>query len=131
MDDRRAGDVRPFRQRLDDILRTRDAAAVRAFLVAEGQWGADEAGDIEASMWKMIAGSPGLTGLHAQAEQWLRAHGHAAEADVIAGSRKRPGQQGGQRRHGGGSPREGPGAKRDGGHTTRSPRGPGDGKRQP
>ena len=130
MDERRNDDARPFRQRLDDVLRTRDPEAVRAFLVAEGQWGEDEEGDIEASMWMMIAGSPGLAGLHAQAEQWLRTHGHEAEAEVIAGSRKRSGQQGGQRRHGGDFSRERRGAQRDG-HPPHPPRGPGGGKRQP
>jgi hypothetical protein len=131
MDERHNADARPFRQRLDDVLCMRDPEAVRAFLVAEGQWGEDEAGDIEASMWMMIAGSPGLTSLYAQAEQWLRTHGHVAEAEVIAGSRKRSSQPGGQRRQGSASSRERRGKQRDGGHTTRPPRGSGDGKRQP
>jgi hypothetical protein len=101
MDGRSHDDSRPFRQRLDDVLRTRDHEAVREFLVTAGQWDEDASGDTEAAMWMMIAGSPALTALHAEAEGWLRAHGHAVEADLIMGGRKRPGpgQQGGASRH--------------------------------
>jgi hypothetical protein len=105
--------MRPFRQRLDDVLRTRDPAAVRDFLIAEDQWDKDAAGDTEFAMWMMIAGSPALTGLHAEAEGWLRTHGHAAEADIIMGSRKRQGQQGGSSQQG-----AGPHESKDGGQTS-------------
>ncbi len=116
-DRRKQGDTRPFRQRLDDILRTRDPDAVRDFLIAEGQWDEDAAGDTEFAMWMMIAGSPALAKLHAEAEAWLSGHGHAAEADIIAGNRKRSGQHDGRRRGGpqgsgpGGSHGQGPGER--------------------
>jgi len=86
-----SSDTRPFRQRLDEVLRTRDPAAVRDFLVAEDQWPEDSPAD-EFAMWMMIAGSPALPALHAEAEQWLMAHGHVAEAHMIAGNRARPGR---------------------------------------
>jgi hypothetical protein len=92
MDDRQGKDTRQFRQRLDDALRTRDPETVRAFLVAAGQWDDDAAGDVEAYMWMMIAGSPALKDLHDSAQQWLRSHGHAAEADLIGGARSRASQ---------------------------------------
>jgi hypothetical protein len=86
-----AGDTRPFRQRLDDTLRRRDPAALREFLVAEGQWPEDSSND-EFAMWMMIAGSPALPELHAEADHWLMTHGHEADARLIAGNRTKPGR---------------------------------------
>ncbi|HEX5548493.1 MAG TPA: hypothetical protein VFX24_13870 [Ktedonobacterales bacterium] len=75
-----------FRRRLDDVLRQRDPAALRAFLIAEGQWTPETATDPEAAMWMMIATSPALANLRDEARQWLMAHGHAAEAQAIFGA---------------------------------------------
>ncbi len=101
MNGRSQDSARPFRERLDDVLRTHDPETVRTFLVSEGQWGEDDSGDTELAMWMMIAGSPGLTALHPEAQQWLRAHGHEVEADLIAGSRGHAGQRAeGKHRHG-------------------------------
>jgi hypothetical protein len=77
-----------FRRRLDDVLRKRDPAALRAFLVAEGEWQADTTTDPEWAMWMMIATSPGLAELHDEAIHWLNAHGHASEASLF-GRRER------------------------------------------
>ncbi len=78
-----------FRRRLDDVLRQRDPAALRAFLIAEGQWTPETATDPEAARWMMIATSPALAHLRDEARQWLMAHGHEAEAQAIFGA-KRP-----------------------------------------
>jgi hypothetical protein len=82
-----------FRRRLDDVLRKKDSAALRAFLVAEGQCQADAATDVDAAMWMMIATSPALPALHGEAEQWLLNHGHQAEANAIFGGRSRASQR--------------------------------------
>lgn len=74
-----------FRQRLDAVLRRRNPAELRAFLVEEGQWEPDARTGEEAAMWMMIAASPVLTDLHAEAERWLMAHGHEHEAQAILG----------------------------------------------
>ena len=79
-----------FRRRLDDVLRTRDPASLRAFLLAEGQWRPEQQTDDEAAMWMMIAASPALAEMHDEAERWLMSHGHAPEARAILG----PGRQG-------------------------------------
>ena len=82
------GAYRPFRERLDAVLRTKDPERVRAFLIEQGQWSEADQGDSAFAMWMMIAGSPTLASLHAEAERWLREHGHADEAQIIAGGRK-------------------------------------------
>ncbi len=88
------GAYRSFRERLDAVLRTKDPERVRAFLIEQGQWSEADQGDSAFAMWMMIAGSPSLASLHTEAEQWLREHGHADEAQIIASGRKRPsGQQ--------------------------------------
>lgn len=74
-----------FRQRLDAVLRRRNPADLRAFLVAEGQWEPEARTGEEAAMWMMIAASPVLIDLHAEAERWLMAHGHEHEARAILG----------------------------------------------
>lgn len=93
-----------FRQRLDQILRTRDVRQVRAFLVEEGQWSLDQPADPEYAMWLMIAGSPNLKDFHAEARQWLIQHGHSEAADAVAGrthdgqGQQSRGKRGGQSR---------------------------------
>src|SRR5260370_27126898 len=86
-----AGGTRPFRQRLDDTLRRRDPAALREFLVAGGQWPEDSSSD-EFAMCMMIAGSPALPELHAEADHWLMTHRHEADPHLIAGNRTKPGR---------------------------------------
>ncbi|HKD75820.1 MAG TPA: hypothetical protein VKB76_10005 [Ktedonobacterales bacterium] len=72
-----------FRRALDAVLRRRDPQALCDFLIERGQWEPDAVPD-PAYMWLMIAGSPALADLHAEAEVWLRAHGRVAQADEIA-----------------------------------------------
>lgn len=131
-----------FRRRLDDVLRARDAAALRQFLINEGQWTEETATDPEAAMWMMIATSPALASMHTEAERWLMTHGHESEAQAIFGGRRggggpkpggtgarpagSPGRRGG--RPGGPPARHGP-AK--GGRPGGGNRGPGRGGRQP
>ena len=81
-----------FRRRLDDVLRQRDPAALRAFLIAEGQWTEATATDPEAAMWMMIATSPALANLRDDARHWLLTHGHEAEAQAIFGAKRSPGK---------------------------------------
>jgi hypothetical protein len=95
-----------FRRRLDDVLRQRDPEALRAFLIAEGQWTPETATDPEAAMWMMIATSQALASLRDEARQWLVAHGHEAEAQAIFGARRSPGKSPAR---GGKSPAKGPG----------------------
>ncbi|HEX6554495.1 MAG TPA: hypothetical protein VF026_17140 [Ktedonobacteraceae bacterium] len=83
-------DYASFRQRLDAVLRTLDVKQVRAFLIAEGQWKPGEPADAEFAMWMMIAGSPGLRDLHAQAQAWLMSHGHEEEAKIFSRGNKQP-----------------------------------------
>jgi len=113
MSDDRAN-YQAFRQRLDAVLRQKDPAALRAFLVAEGQWEQDVHTDAERAMWLMIATSPALAELRDEAREWLLAHGYAAEVSAIFGGKKAsppgqrpshrgtlsPGPQPGQRRPG-------------------------------
>lgn len=82
------GAYRSFRERLDAVLRSKDPERVRDFLIEQGQWSEADQGDSAFAMWMMIAGSPTLASLHAEAEQWLRENGHADEAQIIAGGRK-------------------------------------------
>lgn len=84
------GAYKAFRSRLDDVLRHKDPAALREFLVAEGQWERDATTDTEAAMWMMIATSPALRSMHDEAERWLLAHGHEAEVSAIFGGRRKP-----------------------------------------
>lgn len=99
-----------FRRRLDNVLRQRDPTALRAFLIAEGQWSAETTTDPEAAMWMMIATSPALASDHADARQWLMTHGHEVEARAIFGERRSPGKppaRGNQPHHRGGGGRGG------------------------
>lgn len=103
-----------FRRRLDSVLRQRDPAALRAFLIAEGQWGEETTTDPEAAMWMMIATSPALASDHADARQWLLTHGHEAEAQAIFGARRsggKPPSRGNQPRHRGAGGGRGSGGK--------------------
>ncbi|HEX6797238.1 MAG TPA: hypothetical protein VF116_05950 [Ktedonobacterales bacterium] len=106
-DDRKQG-AGSFRQRLDAVLRRRNPAELRAFLVEEGQWEPDARTDEEAAMWMMIAASPVLTDLHAEAERWLMAHGHEHEAQAILGRGGRGPERGKPRASGQGAGRRGP-----------------------
>lgn len=90
-----------FRQRLDAILRQRDPQALRTFLVDEGQWEPEAHTDEEAAMWMMIAASPVLADLHAEAERWLMAHGHEHEARAILGGQRRAPRAAGTRKQSG------------------------------
>ena len=76
-----------FRQRLDATLRQRDPAALRLFLVQEGQWDEHATPDTDAAMWMMIATSKALADQHEEARRWLLAHGHENEAAAIFGGR--------------------------------------------
>ena len=107
-----AGAYRSFRERLDAVLRTKDPERVRAFLIERGQWSEADQGDSAFAMWMMIAGSPSLAPLHPEAEQWLREHGHADEAQIITGGRKRP--SAGQQRPSAGQQRPSAGQQRPG-----------------
>jgi hypothetical protein len=90
MDDEKQKPLDPkmFRNELDAVLRRRNSAALRDFLVERGQWATDTTTDPETAMWMMVAGSPALSDLHEEAAAWLRAHGHAAEAEAILGGRQ-------------------------------------------
>jgi hypothetical protein len=82
-------DKAAFRRQLDATLRQRDPAALRAFLLDSGQWQADTIpADVPAAMWMMILASPALGDLHAEAQFWLRGHGHTQEAKILAGHKK-------------------------------------------
>jgi hypothetical protein len=81
-----------FRRRLDDVLRQRDPIALRAFLIAEGQWTTATATDPESAMWMMIATSPALASLRDDARHWLLTHGHEAEAQAIFGGQRSQGK---------------------------------------
>lgn len=81
-----------FRRRLDDVLRQRNPAALRAFLIAEGQWTEATATDPESAMWMMIATSPALANLRDESQRWLLSHGHEAEAQAIFGAKRSPGK---------------------------------------
>lgn len=72
-----------FRSQLDQILRSKNPETVRQFLVGQGQWDEDFAGDVEHAMWMMIAGSPALQELHNEAQNWLVQHGYQAEAEML------------------------------------------------
>jgi hypothetical protein len=84
-----AVDRATFRRQLDTTLRQRDAEALRQFLLASGQWLEDTIpADVPAAMWMMILASPALSDLHAEAQSWLRSHGHTQEAELLAGRKK-------------------------------------------
>jgi hypothetical protein len=81
-------DTREFRRHLDEVLSRREPEALRTFLIGEGQWQeGNTPADLEGAMWMMIAASPALRALHGEAERWLLAHGHEAEARAILGTR--------------------------------------------
>jgi hypothetical protein len=119
-----------FRRQLDDVLSQRDPEALRAFLLASGQWQEDNTPkDLAAAMWMMIAGSPALVRLHDEADAWLRSHGHEAEAQAILGRRGGAGTPPSGSRPSGGRPggsgprsarpqgqRQGPGPRHGGQH---------------
>jgi hypothetical protein len=82
-------DKAAFRTQLDATLRQRDPDALRAFLLASGQWQEDTVpADVPAAMWMMILASPALADLHVEARSWLRANGHAQEAELLARRKK-------------------------------------------
>ncbi|TMD62308.1 MAG: hypothetical protein E6I91_16415 [Chloroflexi bacterium] len=87
-----------FRQRLDAVLRTLDVKQVQDFLIAEKQWSAGQPADPEFAMWMMIAGSPSLKDLHAQAHAWLVSHGHEEEAKMFTRGNKQPQGKGSKKR---------------------------------
>jgi len=91
-------DYASFRQRLDAVLRTRDVKQVQDFLIAEKQWSEGQPADAEFAMWMMIAGSPGLRDLHAQAQAWLMSHGHEEEAKIFSQGNKQPQGKGSRKR---------------------------------
>jgi hypothetical protein len=103
-------DYQKFRSQLDAVLRQRDSALLRQFLIEQGQWTEDQQTDTEAALWMMIATSPALTDMHAEAERWLLSHGHEAEARAIFARRgnrgpaqarpRQPGAPGGGKRPG-------------------------------
>ena len=74
-----------FRRKLDAVLRQRDPQALRAFLIAEGQWEDSTATDPERAMWMMIATSPALAAQRDEAIGWLADHGYAEEAHALGG----------------------------------------------
>lgn len=84
-------DYQKFRSQLDAVLRQRDPALLRQFLIEQGQWTEEQQTDTEAALWMMIATSPALTDLHAEAETWLLSHGHEAEAQAIFARRGKGG----------------------------------------
>ena len=104
-------DKAAFRRQLDATLRQRDPVALRAFLLASGQWQEDTIpSDVPMAMWMMILASPALADLHAEAQAWLRANGRTQEAELLDGRKKSGGadkRSGGNRPHhkGGGSHR--------------------------
>ncbi len=77
-----------FRNQLDNVLRTKDPETVRQFLIEQGQWDEGSAHDVEHAMWMMIAGSPALQNLHAEAQNWLMQHGYQAEAEMLLERKK-------------------------------------------
>jgi hypothetical protein len=82
-------DKAAFRRQLDATLRQRDAEALRQFLLESGQWQEDTIPtDVPAAMWMMVLASPALSDLHAEAQSWLLRHGHAQEAELLAGRKK-------------------------------------------
>lgn len=101
--------AREFRRQLDDVLRQRNPAALRDFLISAGQWDADNTpADIDRAMWMMIAGSATLTDLHDEARRWLVDHGFTQEAQAILG---RSGQGATQRGRGSTGPRQASGQR--------------------
>jgi hypothetical protein len=83
-----------FRSQLDNVLRSKDPEAVRRFLVEQGQWDESPGNDVEHAMWMMIAGSPTLQSLHAEAQDWLMQHGYQAEAEMLRERTKAPPKSG-------------------------------------
>jgi hypothetical protein len=82
-------DIAAFRRQLDATLRQRDAETLSRFLLESGQWQEDTIpADVPAAMWMMILASPALGDLHLEARSWLLGHGHAQEAELLAGRKK-------------------------------------------
>ena len=80
-------DVSVFRAQLEQVLRQKNPAALRQFLVEQGQWPQDTTIDAERAMWTMILGNTALAALHPAAHAWLVAHGHPADAALLLGER--------------------------------------------
>ena len=99
-------DYSSFRQRLDDVLRTRDVNRVREFLIAEKQWSPGQPADPEFAMWMMIAGSPTLQDLHERAHQWLVSHGHEEDAKAFLTRDRKPAAKQGKGKPAGSSMRK-------------------------
>jgi hypothetical protein len=78
-------DPRNFRTQLEQVLRQKNPAALRQFLVAQGQWPEDTSVDVEQAMWTMILGHPALAALHQEAHAWLVAHGRMDDAALLRG----------------------------------------------
>ena len=79
-----------FRAQLDSVLRSKNPEAVRQFLIEQGQWDETSTNDVAHAMWMMIAGSPALQPLHAEAQDWLMQHGYQAEAEMLSDRSKAP-----------------------------------------
>lgn len=92
-----------FRQRLDTVLRTLDFKRVQEFLIAENQWQPGQPANPEFAMWMMIAGSPTLSDLHAQARAWLISHGYETEAKAVLSRGNKQGAKPGKGKLGTGS----------------------------
>ena len=77
-----------YAERLGAVLRRRDPEALRTFLSESAQRFGDEsqvaqvaqqpAAALEMMMHRMIVSRPDLVALHAESQQWLRAHGFDA-----------------------------------------------------
>jgi hypothetical protein len=87
-------DAKEFHLQLEQVLREKNPAALRQFLVAQGQWPEDTTMDAERAMWTMILGKPALSPLHEEAHDWLVAHGHPADAAMLRGDQPQRGTKG-------------------------------------
>jgi hypothetical protein len=87
-------DAQQFHLQLEQVLREKNPAALRQFLVAQGQWQEDATIDPERAMWTMILGKPALAPLHQEAHAWLVAHGHQADAAMLRRDQSQKGTQG-------------------------------------
>src|SRR5262249_48688418 len=106
-------DKAAFRRQLDATLRQRDPDRLRQFLLASGQWQeVSVPADGPAAMVVEIPATPAPPGPHAEAQSWLRANGHAQEAELLSGRKK--GGAGAQRRGGKRPPQRGGGTRQNG-----------------
>ncbi len=87
-------DAREFHHQLEQVLREKNPAALRQFLVTQGQWPEDTTMDPERAMWTMILGKSTLASLHPEAHAWLVAHGHPADAAMLRGDQSQKGTTG-------------------------------------